>query len=96
MKQRYRKFKRGWGVWYVYDNTNGNSQSLNTRSKPEAERLVHSVNEAERQPILNRQIARAYLMAADPQAVTRTWGFVPLRFQKRPSSAKSIQMDQSN
>ena len=76
MKQRYRKFKRGWGVWYVYDNTNGNSQSLNTRSKPEAERLVHSMNEAERQPILNRQIARAYLMATDPQAITRTWGFV--------------------
>jgi integrase len=76
MKQRYRKFRRGWGVYHVFDNSNSHSKSLDTRNKQEAERLVHAMNEAERQPILNRQIARAYLMASDPGALTRTWQFV--------------------
>ena len=44
MKQRYRKFKRGWGVYHVFDNTTGLSKSLNTRNKQEADILVHSKN----------------------------------------------------
>ena len=50
MTQRYRKFKRGWGVHHVYDNQTGLSKSLETRNRQDAERLVHAMNEAERVP----------------------------------------------
>jgi len=33
MPERYRKFKRTWGTYYVYDNLTGNSASLKTRDK---------------------------------------------------------------
>jgi hypothetical protein len=35
--------------------------------------LVHSKNEAFRQPVLNLQIARTYLSATDPEIARRTW-----------------------
>lgn len=76
MQQRYRRFRRGWGVYHMFDTRTGRSKSLKTRNKQEAERMVHAMNEAEQMPLLNRQIARAYLMAADPGALTRTWQFV--------------------
>ena len=60
----------------MFDTRTGRSKSLKTRNKQEAERMVHAMNEAEQMPLLNRQIARAYLMAADPGALTRTWQFV--------------------
>ena len=76
MQLRYRRFRRGWGVYHMFDTRTGRSKSLKTRNKQEAERMVHAMNEAEQMPLLNRQIARAYLMAADPGALTRTWQFV--------------------
>jgi len=36
MTQRYRKFKRTWGMYYAYDNVTGNSVSLKTRVRAEA------------------------------------------------------------
>jgi len=60
MKQRYRSFRRPWGVYYYFDTTNGRSKSLNTRKKQEAERVVNAMNEAERVPEVNRQIAERY------------------------------------
>lgn len=48
MKNRYRLFKRGWGVYYVFNNDNGNSESLHTRGKAEATRLVHTILVGER------------------------------------------------
>ena len=39
-------------------------------------RLLHSKNEADRQPAINLQIARAYLAAGDPDVMTRTWQVV--------------------
>jgi hypothetical protein len=38
--------------------------------------LFNAKNEAERQPAINIQIARAYLTATDPMLVTRTWSDV--------------------
>ena len=40
MLERYRKFKRTWGMYYAYDNLTGNSISLKTRSKAEALRKL--------------------------------------------------------
>ena len=73
MSQRYRKFKRGWGTYYAFDNLTGNSVSLKTRSRVEADRKVQAMNEAESQPQFNVQLARVYLNAADPNLGTRTW-----------------------
>jgi len=73
MAQRYRKFKRTWGMYYAYDNVTGNSVSLKTREKAEAIQKVNAMNEAERQPSINLGLARVYLNATDPKLATRTW-----------------------
>ena len=73
MPQRYRKFKRGWGTFYAYDNVTGNSVSLKTRVKSEADQKVNAMNEAERQPAINLGLARVYLNATDPKLGSRTW-----------------------
>jgi len=73
MTERYRKFKRAWGTYYVYDNFTGNSVSLKTREKAEAVRKVNAMNETERQPSISLGLARIYLNATDPKLATRTW-----------------------
>jgi hypothetical protein len=73
MPERYRKFKRGWGTYYAYDNFTGNSVTLKTRDKTEATRKVNAMNETERQPGISLGLARVYLNATDPKLVTRTW-----------------------
>lgn len=76
MKQRYRVFRRGWGTYYYEDTETGQQQSLQTRDKYQARTVVHTMNEAQRQPMLNLQIARAYLRAADSTYTSRTWQWV--------------------
>jgi len=73
MTERYRKFKRSWGTWYAFDNTTGNSVSLKTRVKAEAEQQLNAMNETERQPSISLGLAKVYLNAADPKLATRTW-----------------------
>ena len=82
MKNRYRVFRRGWGVFYAFNNDTGGSESLHTRDKAEAVRLVHSMNEAGRMPAMNMQIARAYMTASDPEVSKRTWRFVIAEIMK--------------
>jgi integrase len=75
MKSRFTLFRRG-PVFYCQDNTTGQQTSLRTKNEDEAHALLHSRNEAFRQPILNLQIARTYLSASDPQVAKRTWQMV--------------------
>lgn len=75
MKKKYRLFRRG-KVFWVQDNETGKQESLRTGDRVTAERLLHARNEAHHQPIINLQIARAYLLVGDPQAATRTWQFI--------------------
>ena len=75
MSDRYRLFQnfaRG-GNFYIQDNVSGKQESLRTSDRPTAERIFNARNEAARQPAINRGIALAYLRAADPKMVTRTW-----------------------
>jgi integrase len=51
-------------------------QYLFSNPRKHAERLLHARNEAHRQPLLNLQIARAYMLAGDPAMVTRNWQVV--------------------
>ncbi len=73
MSQRYRLFRRGWGVYYFEDTHTGKQQSLGTAHKLEAQRLVQAKNEGEQHPAFSLQLARVYWKAGDPAATTRTW-----------------------
>lgn len=77
MRQRYRLYLREkTGRFYLHDDATGKQESLRTTDRATAERLFHSRNEAEKQPAINLQIARAYLVATDPQIANRTWQHV--------------------
>jgi hypothetical protein len=69
MKPRFRLYRRHAGVFYLFDRLTGKRESLETSDPAAAKRLLHSRNEAQQQPLINRQIARAYLAASDPETV---------------------------
>jgi len=72
MNQRFTMFRRA-GVYYSQDSVSGKQISLRTKDESEALTILHSKNEAHRQPVLNLQIARTYLTATDPEVAKRTW-----------------------
>ena len=65
MKSKFNLFRRG-GVFYIEDTTTGKQTSLRTKDETEAKSLLNARNEAQRQPVLNLHLARAYLTASDP------------------------------
>ena len=73
MTQRYRKFKRAWGMWYAFDNATGNSVEPQDARESRGVQKVNAMNETERQPDINLGLARVYLNATDPKLATRTW-----------------------
>jgi hypothetical protein len=72
MKAHYLLFLRG-PIFYWEELATGQKTSLRTKDSSEAQTLLHSKNDAFRQPRLNLQIARSYLAATDPQIGLRTW-----------------------
>jgi len=78
MKTRFRLIQRNirGSTFYCVDNRTGKRTSLKTRDRDEASRLIQAKNEAERQPMINVQIAKAYLAASDAAISTRTWQHV--------------------
>ena len=73
MKERYRLFLRRKSVYYAFDNTTKNFQSLKTHDRAQAERLLMALNEAGKQPAMNLGLARVYLKHSDPMVSQRTW-----------------------
>ncbi len=75
MNARYRLTYRGsrGGMFYCVDKTTGKRTSLQTTNKEEAQQIIEAKNQAERQPVLNLQIAKAYLAGTDNGIATRTW-----------------------
>jgi integrase len=75
MNTRYRITYRGirGGMFYYVDKKTGKRHSLHTRNAEEARQIVEARNNSERQPVLNLQIARAYLAGTDNGITTRTW-----------------------
>ena len=75
MNTRYRLIFRGLrgGMYYSVDKTTGKRTSLNTVNEDEARQIVEAKNNAERQPVLNLQIAKAYLAGTDSGIKSRTW-----------------------
>jgi len=62
MRNKYRMFRRGT-VYWIQDNDTGKQATLRTKD----------LQEAHPQPIINMQIARAYVMVGDPEGASRTW-----------------------
>jgi integrase len=75
MKTRYRLTRRGirGDKFYCVDKTTGKRTSLGTPNEDEARQIVEAKNNSERQPVLNLQIAKAYLAGTDNGIATRTW-----------------------
>ena len=69
---RYRIFRRG-RTWYLENAATGKQTSLHTRDRREALRVLHAKHEAQENPSINVQIARAYLHVADAGYTTRKW-----------------------
>src|ERR1035441_114636 len=82
MKTKYTLFRRD-GIYYSQDSATGQQKSLRTRDEAEALKLINARNEAHRQPVLNLQLARAYMTASDPAFVERTWQIVMAQLQAR-------------
>ena len=76
MKERYRLFLRRKSVYYAFDNTTKTFQTLKTKHRAEASRLLAALNDAGRQPALNLGLARVYLRHTDPMVSKRTWQHV--------------------
>src|SRR5438552_17220837 len=76
MKQRYGVFRRGWGTFYCEDLVTKKQDTLKTRDKDEAYRLVAAKNETEEAPAFSLHLARVYWKAGDPAGASRTWQYV--------------------
>jgi integrase len=75
MKRRYRLICRGLrgGTYYCVDSKTGKRTSLGKISAEDAQEVIDAKNRAEKQPMLNLQIAKAYLSATDAATSSRTW-----------------------
>lgn len=95
MKTRFRLTKRGsrGDKYYCVDTQTGKRVTLNTSDPKEARRLIDARNEAQRQPMLNLQIARAYLIGSDGTRMKRTWdeAFLALTETKQGSNKERWQ-----
>jgi hypothetical protein len=66
-------YRRHNGVFYWQENNSKKQGTLRTTDKREAAQLLNAMNESHRQPIINLNLARAYLAAHDPKMAQRTW-----------------------
>ena len=72
---RYRLIHRGRGngIFYCVDSKSGKRTSLEKVTKEEGRQIVDAKNQAERQPMLNLQLAKAYLAGTNAEMPKRTW-----------------------
>jgi hypothetical protein len=59
-------------MFYCMDKTTGKRTSLQTTNRDEAQQVMDAKNQAERQPMLNLHIAKAYLAGTDNGMTTRS------------------------
>ena len=81
-KQRFWLYRRT-GVFYLHDSETGKRESLNTRSRRDAQKIRNARNESSARPSIGLTMAKAYLSAQDPNMLTRTWEEVMNRFCSR-------------
>src|ERR1700747_233266 len=61
------------GMFYCVNKLTRQRTSLGTTDEDEAQQIIDARNQAERQPALNLQIAKAYLAGTNTGLATRTW-----------------------
>ena len=76
MKDRFQLFRRERGIYYARDVVTLKKESLRTRDKVAARRLMAAKNQAVEQPAFNKTIAKAYLAVSSPELLKRTWADV--------------------
>jgi hypothetical protein len=65
-------YRRG-RTYYVQDKETGQQESLHTKDKTQAKRLLNAKNEGSILAGSNLQVSRAYMVASDPDMPKRTW-----------------------
>ena len=89
----YRRSNRSHGTYYAQDSTTGARESLGTKNKAEALKLLQAKNEAQIQPVLSRELAKVYMHAqvkspSAPSATTsKNASKTSPRASKTPTSA---------
>lgn len=78
-------FLRRKSVYYAFDNTTKTFESLKTKDKAEAARLLLALNEAGKQPAMNLGLARVYLKHSDPMVSQRIWPHIMVEIIKLKS-----------
>lgn len=69
----YRRTNRSKGTFYAEHRETGERESLGTKNRSDALKLLRAKNEAALQPAFNREMAKVYLRAQDPNFCERTW-----------------------
>src|ERR1700747_432872 len=97
MKNRYRLVQRGsrGGKFYCQDSLTGKRSTLGTTDKDAAQQMVQAKNQAQRQPALNLQIARASLAAADSSFINRTWQEVMDEFVRPKQGSNRLRSERA-
>jgi integrase len=97
MKTRYRLIRRGvrGGAYYCVDTQTGRRTSLSTNNEDAARQIVEARNQAQRQPEINLQIAKAYLAATDESFVKRTWHEVMAAFVKTKTGSNRTRSERA-
>ena len=96
MRQQYRLYRRKkGGRYYLQNDATGKQESLHTSDRAMALRLLHAHQEAEVQPAINLQIAKAYLAATDKKFVNRVWGEVMAEFVKTKNGSNRTRSDRA-
>jgi hypothetical protein len=72
VKERFKMFRRKGGVSYAHDTVTLGKQSLGTKDRVEAFRLLATKNQAVERPFLNKGMVKGYLSAVSPEFASRT------------------------
>src|SRR5208337_4294059 len=80
MKNRYRMYVRekysGGKIYWCQDGVTGKRESLCTKDKAEARRLLDLKNQPHQFAGFHVQMARTHLLVSDPQSSSRSWQMV--------------------
>ena len=92
MKTKYTLFRRG-EVIITPRHRHRQANQLAHQGRNRGRSLLNARNEAQRQPVLNLHLARAYLTASDPAFVERTWQTVMEQLQARGKDSSRERYD---
>jgi len=85
----------GGKVWWCQDTETGKRESLGTKDKNEARRLLDAKNQPHNYAGFHVQMARTHLLVSDPKAVTRTWQDVMDTIISQKSGATKIRWERA-